>query len=61
MDRPYESCEEFYAREEEYWDREFDEDSDDEYDAIKDWGLMTDQTYESVARQRQAGTLGRRR
>jgi hypothetical protein len=43
-----------------YWDREFDEDSDDEYDAIKDWGLMTGQSYESVARQRRAGTLGRR-
>lgn len=44
-----------------YWDRDFDDDSDDEYDAIKDWALMTDQTYDQVARQRQAGTLGPRR
>ena len=45
----------------EYWGRHFDEDSDDEYDAIKDWGLMTGQTYDQVARQRQDGTLGPRR
>lgn len=44
----------------EYWDRHFDDD-DDEYDAIKDWGQMTGQTYDQVARQRQDGTLGHRR
>ena len=45
----------------EYWDRDFDEDSDDEYDAIRDWALMTGQTYDAVNEQRKDGTLGRPR
>ncbi len=36
----------------EYWDRDFDDDSDDEYDAIRDWALMTGQTYREVDQQR---------
>ena len=44
-----------------YWDRDFDDDSDDEYDTMKDWALMTGQSYESVAQQRKEGTLGRPR
>lgn len=46
--------------ENDYWDRDFDDDSDDEYDAVKDWGLMTGQTTEEVLRQRRNGELGRR-
>lgn len=44
-----------------YWDREFDEDSDDEYDAIKDWAAMTGQSKDTVYRTRMAGGYGPRR
>lgn len=44
-----------------YWDREFDEDSDDEYDAIKDWAAMTGQSKDDVFNQRMSGQLGPRR
>jgi hypothetical protein len=44
-----------------YWDREFDEDSDDECDAIKDWAAMTGQSTATVFRDRMAGRYGRRR
>ena len=45
----------------EYWDREFDDDSDDEYDAIKDYAAMTGQDKDTVFRDRMAGRYGRRR
>jgi hypothetical protein len=48
------------APEGDYWDREFDEDSDDEYDAIKDYAAMTGQDKEDVFRDRMAGRYGRR-
>ena len=48
-------------KDDEYWDRDFDEDSDDEYYAIRDWALMTGQTYREVDQQRKDGTLGRPR
>jgi hypothetical protein len=48
-------------KDDEYWDRDFDDDSDDEYDAIRDWALMTGQTYREVDQQRKDGTLGRPR
>jgi len=44
-----------------YWDREFDDDSDDEYDAIKDYAAMTGQDKDTVLRDRMAGRYGRRR
>ena len=44
-----------------YWDREFDDDSDDEYDAIKDFAAMTGQDKDTVFRDRMAGRYGRRR
>jgi hypothetical protein len=44
-----------------YWDREFDDDSDDEYDAIKDYAAMTGQHKDTVLRDRMAGRYGRRR
>ena len=46
--------------ESEYWDRDFDDDSDDEYDAIKDWAAMTGQSTDEVLHQRRNGELGRR-
>jgi hypothetical protein len=48
-------------KDDDYWDRDFDDDSDDEYDAIRDWALSTDQTYSEVDEQRKNGTLGRPR
>jgi len=50
-----------YDKDDDYWDRDFDDDSDDEYDAIRDWALSTDQTYDEVEEQRKNGTLGRPR
>ena len=47
--------------EDDYWDRDFDPDSDDEYDAIKDYAAMTGQHKDTVFRDRMAGRYGRRR
>lgn len=43
-----------------YWDREFDDDSDDECDAIKDYAAMTGQSTAAVLRDRMAGVYGNR-
>lgn len=43
-----------------YWDRDFDDDSDDEYDAIKDYAAMTGQSTATVFQNRMAGVYGNR-
>lgn len=47
--------------ERDHFDRDFDDDSDDEYDAIKDYAAVTGRDKMDVLRDRMGGRLGRRR
>ena len=47
--------------ERDHFDREFDDDSDDEYDAIKDYAAVTGRDKMDVFHDRMSGRLGRRR
>jgi hypothetical protein len=44
-----------------HFDRDFDDDSDDEYDAIKDYAAVTGRDKMDVYHDRMSGRLGRRR
>ena len=42
-----------------YYEPDFDDDSDDEYEAIRDHALVTGQSYDDVYHQLLEGTLSR--
>ena len=44
-----------------HFDREFDDDDDDEYDAMKDYAAVSGRDFDDVYRDRMSGRLGRRR
>ena len=44
-----------------HFDRDFDDDSDDEYDAMKDYAAVSGRDFDDVYRDRMSGRLGRRR
>jgi hypothetical protein len=49
------------SAERDHFDREFDDDSDDEYDAMKDYAAVSGRDFDDVYRDRMSGRLGRRR
>ena len=49
------------SAERDHFGGEFDDDSDDEYDAVKDYAAVTGRDKMDVLRDRMAGRLGRRR
>ena len=49
------------SAERDHFDREFDDDDDDEYDAMKDYAAVSGRDFDDVYRDRMSGRLGRRR
>ena len=49
------------SAERDHFDREFDDDGDDEYDAMKDYAAVSGRDFDDVYRDRMSGRLGRRR
>ena len=49
------------SAERDHFDRDFDDDSDDEYDAMKDYAAVSGRDFDDVYRDRMSGRLGRRR